>query len=135
MNKIFSKLRSKKKGFTLIELIVVIVIIGILAAVMIPQFSGFTDKAKSTQALVDAKQIATAYDAISLESGSYAEDAAAIAAIEDMSGVAVTSSNLDLDFGGDGGFEYTFTDDGNNDFVAGRADSKVGVTLDPPATY
>lgn len=44
MTKLFK--RNKKKGFTLIELIVVIAILGILAAIMIPRFAGFTDKAK-----------------------------------------------------------------------------------------
>lgn len=39
-------------GFALIELIVVIAILGILAAILIPRFNGFTDKAKSTVALV-----------------------------------------------------------------------------------
>jgi type IV pilus assembly protein PilA len=38
--------RNKKKGFTLIELIVVIAILGILAAIAVPRFSGITDKAK-----------------------------------------------------------------------------------------
>ncbi len=42
---------KNQKGFTLIELMVVIVIIGILAAVAIPRMTGVSDKAKATEAV------------------------------------------------------------------------------------
>lgn len=42
---ILKQLKSKK-GFTLVELVVVIAILGILAAIAVPRFTGFTDQAK-----------------------------------------------------------------------------------------
>ena len=38
---------SNKKGFTLIEMLIVVAIIAVLAAVTLPTFSGATDKANS----------------------------------------------------------------------------------------
>jgi prepilin-type N-terminal cleavage/methylation domain-containing protein len=55
--------RRNRKGFTLIELIIVIAIIAILAAVAIPSFIGITDKANKAVITADATSIATAINA------------------------------------------------------------------------
>ena len=103
------KTMNNRNGFTLIELIVVIAIIGILAAVLIPRFTGFTAKAESTQALVYAKQIATAYDALYAEDGGTGDYTATLTEVRTLSGVAVADvpdASITLDT--DGGVHVTF---------------------------
>ena len=47
--------KFNKKGFTIVELVVVIAVIAILAAVLIPTFSNFVDKANKSKAMQEAK--------------------------------------------------------------------------------
>lgn len=55
----FSKFHNRQKGFTLIELMIVVVIIGILAALAIPRFMTATTKSKQSEAKGILKQIYT----------------------------------------------------------------------------
>ncbi|HNY32994.1 MAG TPA: type II secretion system protein [Fibrobacteria bacterium] len=65
-------MKSLKKGFTLVELMVVIVIIGILAALAIPRFLGATNKTKATEFKPVLKQIYTLQMAYKQEKDLYA---------------------------------------------------------------
>jgi type IV pilus assembly protein PilA len=60
---------KSRKGFTLIELMVVILIVGILAAVAIPLMRGRIDSAKWTEGKAVAGTIATALRAYAAEKG------------------------------------------------------------------
>ena len=58
--KLTLKKMIKKKGFTLIELMVVISIILVLASFLVPKLTAYKDKAKDTKAINTGKQIQVA---------------------------------------------------------------------------
>ena len=53
-------LRTVQKGFTLIELMIVVAIIGILAAIALPAYSDYTKRAKVTEVILAASSARTA---------------------------------------------------------------------------
>ncbi len=60
-----------RKGFTLIELMVVIVILGLLAAIVIPRFIGRVGPAKQKAAHTQIELLGTALDSFRLDVGKY----------------------------------------------------------------
>lgn len=64
-------MEKDSRGFTLIELMVVIVILGILAAVIAPRLIGRTDEAKVTEAKVQIRNFETALKLYKLDNGFY----------------------------------------------------------------
>ena len=64
--------RHDDKGFTLIEIMLVVIIIGILAAMIVPNLAGKTDRARRAAAQADIEaNLATALDMYELDTGGY----------------------------------------------------------------
>lgn len=61
--KLFSKTKSNNKGFTLVELIVVLVILSVLSAILVPALLGYIDEAKGKQTVLSGKSCYTASQA------------------------------------------------------------------------
>jgi general secretion pathway protein G len=62
---------NMKKAFTLVEMLIVIVIIGILAAALIPRLTGVQSRARDVARVGDAQQIASALATWQLDNGVY----------------------------------------------------------------
>ena len=64
-------LKSKQQGFTIVELLIVIVVIGILAALVITTFTGIQKKARDTERTTDIKAMHGQVEAYYAQNGNY----------------------------------------------------------------
>lgn len=63
--------RATQRGFTLVELLLVLVILGILAAIVLPKVSGRTEQARQTAAKTQINSFSSALSAFEVDNGYY----------------------------------------------------------------
>lgn len=71
MRRLYKTCNSQHAGFTLIEVMVVVIILGILAAIIAPRLIGRTDDAKVAQARIQIKNFETALKLFKMDNGFY----------------------------------------------------------------
>lgn len=88
-------LRKNQGGFTLVELMIVVIIVGILAAVAIPMYQGATERAKASEAVAALGTIRGAMRVYYAEHGTYVGTAAtpAVGDLVTASGVLDVTAN------------------------------------------
>ncbi len=72
---LFKKRTTNRKGFTLVELLVVVAIIGVLAAIAVPRFTSASESARGAKMQADLRTIDSAI-ALAVAQGTYAIGAA-----------------------------------------------------------
>ena len=113
---------GSESGFTLVELLVVMLILGILAAIAIPSFFNQRDKARDADAKASAKTAQTAIETYATENnGTYTDaDTADLVRIEETLGPLGTDLAV---VAGEDTYTVTVTSETDNTFSVERTDT------------
>lgn len=113
--------RSHASGFSLLELLVVVAILGILVAAALPRFAEFRAAAYDSRSQQDLRNLAAAEELYRATSPTYADDASLLTGFAASEGVAVALESAD-----ETGFVATAT------HPAGSRDFRWDSSADPP---
>ena len=119
MMKAIRKSLAKDEGFTLIELMVVVMIIAVLIAIAIPSFLGFRKSAQDRAAQSELRNVLLAEKAFWLENGDYTETDTDITSLEPNAVVAAAPT----------GGVYIDLNDANSDIVCSVRTADSGNTF------
>lgn len=79
---------SRERGFTLVELLVVLVILGLLATIAVPQVMGYLDRSRTDTAALQVKRLSSVLDLYRLDVGRYPTEDEGLQALVRDPGVA-----------------------------------------------
>jgi len=122
-----SSLKKKNnKAYTLAEVLVVVMIIGILAAIAIPNYFRSVEKTRATDAAAILRSVARGQVAYSAKSGGFAPDMFNLPLdLKDKDGIDVEGSEFDDKF-----FDYTIYGSEEGKATAARKNGKYTISVD-----
>ena len=121
----FFKRKRNKKGFTLVEVLTVILVIAVLAAVAIPSYTRAVEKSRATEGMATLQQIAKAQTTYNALKGSYSSTFSGLPLdLRDFEKKDVTGSEFSTQF-----FDFTMENEGTTG-VAERNNGEYTFTAD-----